>query len=84
MRLWMLESDNISHEIRKQHLQHGGETSSTRASLAVRTLADESRSLDLYDRYEGRFDRQFVRAHRRLEELRRARQQPILPLYPSK
>jgi hypothetical protein len=81
MRLWVLESAGMGHEIRRQLHMHESETEPVRAALALRTLSDESRSLDLMNRYETRFDRQFARAHRCLIDLRRER---ILPLEPNK
>jgi hypothetical protein len=81
MRLWVLESAGMGHEIRRQSHMHESETEPVRAALALRTLSDESRSLDLMNRYETRFDRQFARAHRCLIDLRRER---ILPLEPNK
>jgi hypothetical protein len=80
MRLWVLESAGLGHEIRRQSHMHESETEPVRAALAFRTLSDESRSLELMNRYETRFDRQFARAHRCLIELRRER---ILPLEPN-
>jgi hypothetical protein len=41
----------------------------TRCALAFRTLSDDSRSLELINRYESRYDRQYLRAHRRFMEL---------------
>jgi hypothetical protein len=63
MRLWVLESANMGHEIRKQAGIHEFESKATRAALAFRALSDESRSLELMNRYETRFHRQFIRAH---------------------
>ena len=42
-----------------------------RLSLAFRALADQSRTLDLLNRYESRFDRQFVRSLNLLMKLAR-------------
>jgi hypothetical protein len=81
MRLWVLESAGMGHEIRKQEHMHESESKPTRAALAFRTLSDESHSLELMNRYETRFDRQFARAHQRLIDLRRQR---VLPLDPNK
>src|SRR5580704_1950508 len=50
MRLWILESANMAHEIRKQALLHQFESKSTRAALAFRRLAGESLSLELINR----------------------------------
>src|SRR5207248_2753268 len=62
LRLWAMETSSLEHEMRNQHPQHAAENPPTRAALAFRTLSDESRSLDLYNRYETRYDRQFSRA----------------------
>jgi hypothetical protein len=45
---------------------------------AFGTLASDTRTLDLVNRYESRFDRQYLRAHRRLLEVqdRRMRNEP--------
>jgi hypothetical protein len=73
-RLWTLEKTAIDHLIRKQAQTVGcNEHKATCASLAFRTLADESRSLDLFHRYDSLCDRQYLRAHKRFLELRRGR-----------
>lgn len=43
-------------------------------ATAIKTLGDNTSALDLILRYESHFDRQFLRAHKRLLELRAARQ----------
>src|SRR5580698_9584327 len=48
----------------------GMEKAATRAALAFRSLSDDSRSLELINRYESRYDRQYLRAHRRFIEVR--------------
>jgi len=80
MRLWQLESAGMGHEIRKKSHMHESETKATRAALAFRTLSDESHFLELMNRYETRFHRQFARAHRILLDLRKR----VLPLEPNK
>ena len=73
-RLWTLEKTAIDHQIRKQAETVGcNEHKATCTSLAFRTLADESRSLDLFHRYDSLCDRQYLRAHKRFLELRRGR-----------
>jgi hypothetical protein len=42
-----------------------------RSALAFRTLCDNSRSLDVLNRYETRFERQYLRALDRLEKMRK-------------
>ena len=93
IRLWELESANMGYEIRKQALAHESETKRTRAALAFRSLSDESRSLELMNRYETRFARQFIRSHQCLLNLRANRDpdpdppseptESILPLEPK-
>jgi hypothetical protein len=48
------------------------------AGLAFAALANETRTLDLVNRYESRYDRQYFRAHRRLLDIqdRRMRNEP--------
>jgi hypothetical protein len=78
IRLWELESANMSFEIRKQAHLHESETKRTQAALAFRSLSDESNSLDLMNRYETRFARQFIRSHQCLLKLQ-ANRGPDLP-----
>jgi hypothetical protein len=71
MRLWMMESANLTHEIENQLDESSASMdSSTRAALAFRILGDNSRSLDLMNRYETRFDRQYNRSLTQLLNLR--------------
>src|SRR5206468_11438482 len=44
--------------------------------MAFRTLAEESRSLDLCNRYESRFSRMYERAYRTLRELQQKAAEP--------
>src|SRR5260370_32072355 len=44
--------------------------------MACRTLAEESRSLDLCNRYESRFSRMYERAYRTLRELQNKAAEP--------
>ena len=92
IRLWELESANMGYEIRKQAQIHESETKRTRAALAFRSLSDESHSLELMNRYETRFARQFIRSHQCLLNLRAHRDpdsdsggptENILPLEPK-
>lgn len=79
MRVWVLENAAVSHEIRRQSGQTEAETRPTRAALAYRALTDETRWLDVFSRYEARFDRQFSRSLQRLNEIRALRQKQPLP-----
>ncbi len=60
MRLWVIERASFQSEIEKHDA--GTIHPATRAALAFRALADQSRALDLLNRYESRFDRQFARS----------------------
>ncbi|HEY2013308.1 MAG TPA: hypothetical protein VGH38_07385 [Bryobacteraceae bacterium] len=73
MRVWVLENAAVSHEIRKQAEGHEGESKPTRAALACRTLSDETHWLDVFNRYEARFDHQFSRAMKHFYEQRARR-----------
>jgi hypothetical protein len=73
MRVWILENSAVSHEIRKQAEANGLENMPTQAALAYRTLSDNSRWLDVFNRYEARFDRQLSRAIQRFNEVRASR-----------
>jgi hypothetical protein len=75
-RIWFLERQSLANQIadqpeRDSHPAHA-------AVLAFGALANETRSLDLMNRYESRYDRQYFRAHRRLLEIqdRRMRNEP--------
>ncbi len=60
MRLWAIERASLQAEIDKH--DSGVIPPATRAALAFRALADQCRALDLLNRYEARFDRQFARS----------------------
>src|SRR5580698_2743392 len=83
MRIWGMEKAAMEHEMRRQGaIAHStaldpAEHAATRAAIAFRTLSDDSRSLELINRYESRYDRQYLRAHRRLLEVRDRRTPPI-------
>lgn len=67
MRLWALEGAGLNYQIARQE---ESVDPSTRAALAFRTLSDQSRSLELLNRYESRYDRQFGRTLARLTAFR--------------
>jgi len=73
MRLWTWEHAAISHEILKQQKSLPDVDVPTRAVLAFRSLADQSSSLALLNRYETSYDRQYSRALRRFLALREAK-----------
>ncbi|MGA2713091.1 MAG: hypothetical protein ABSG41_08270 [Bryobacteraceae bacterium] len=77
MRIWGMEKAGMEHEMRRQaEASQSTEDTATRSALAFRALSDDSRSLELINRYESRYDRQYLRAHRRLLELRDRRTPP--------
>ena len=73
MRIWVLEKSGFDHEIRKQDPANAAEDTPTRGALAFRTLCDQSNSLELMNRYEVRFDRQYSRALRQFYEAKSRR-----------
>ena len=60
-------------EIEKQYIEPD---SGIHMGMAFRTLAEESRSLSLCNRYESRFSRMFDRAYRTLRELQKQAAEP--------
>jgi hypothetical protein len=66
LRIWGLEKAGIDDQIRLQD-PHAEPT--TRAALALKAMAENSRFLDLMNRYEVALDRQFSRALERLRLL---------------
>src|ERR1019366_188982 len=79
-RIWNIERDAMDSQLVAEHdrnraaMLHPG----LLTSMAFGTLAAENRTLDLINPYEFRFDRQYLRAHRRLLEVqeRRMRNEP--------
>lgn len=60
MRLWGMEKAGLQFEMGKQDpTAHDGPTS---AAMAFRALCNDGRSIDLLNRYETRYDRQYSRA----------------------
>src|ERR1700722_5622456 len=83
-RIWAIEKASLDHEMRTQaglRQSSARMEGATPAALAFKSLSDNSRSLDLMNRYEARYDRQYFRAHRRLLEVqdRRMRNEPGNP-----
>ena len=60
LRLWAIERASLKSEMEK----HDPEANdpATRAAMAFRALGDQSRCLDLLNRYEARFERQYARS----------------------
>jgi hypothetical protein len=82
MRIWGMEKASMEHEMHRQSAPSNSaaldpsEQAATRAAIAFRTLSDDSRSLELINRYESRYDRQYLRAHRRFLEVHDRRTPP--------
>jgi hypothetical protein len=90
-RAWTLETAGLGNEIRRPRY-HEGEDPDTQAIVAFRTLTDDSKTLDLLNRYEARFERQFraaltaflnLRAKRRAEERQQAQADAAGPAAPQ-
>jgi hypothetical protein len=79
-RIWSMEKTCFTKRMAKEYceavepLPNAEET----AGLAFAALANQTRTLDLVNRYESRYDRQYFRAHRRLLDIqdRRTRNEP--------
>jgi hypothetical protein len=83
MRIWGLEKAGMEYEMRRQSEMPNSISTdilhadvATRASLAFRALSDDSRSIELINRYDSRYERQYYRAHRRFLEVRDRRTPP--------
>ena len=74
LRLLAVESAGIIHEMRQQSGSAAAENMPTRAMLALRSLAGNSRHYELMSRYEHRIDRQ---QHRSIEVLARLKEEEI-------
>ena len=80
MRIRGMEKAGMDHEMSRQSdstapgIEHAD--SATRAWLAFRTVSDDSRSLELVNRYDSRYQREYLRAHRRFTEVRDRRTPP--------
>jgi hypothetical protein len=73
MRLWCIEREELVNETRKQTLDGCNGTGQNPAkctALAYRALSDDSRSLELINRHEARYERQYFRTLARLEDRR--------------
>jgi hypothetical protein len=73
MRAIALEGATVNHKIRDQYLdmdldKDGPLDSITRASLAVKSLTKESNILQLLNRYETSFARQYAKAYSMLQQ----------------
>jgi hypothetical protein len=78
-RIWAMEKASLDHEMRAQaglRISSARMEGATPVALAFKSLSDNSRSLDLMNRYEARYERQYFRAHRRLLEVQDRRTPP--------
>jgi hypothetical protein len=74
MRLWCIEREELANETQKQALagcNGTGQNPAKCTALAYRALSDGSKSLDLINRHEARYERQYFRTLARLEDRRR-------------
>ena len=86
MRIRGMEKAGIDYEMRRQSDTSNPistEDVATRASFAFRALCDSSRTLDLINRYDSRYQREYLRAHRRFLEVRDRRTPPPTPAAPE-
>ena len=74
LRLWAIERATLQSEM--EGLDAAAHPPDVRAAMAFRALGDRSRSLDVLNRYESRFDRQYARA---LTLLMKLNQLPAAP-----
>jgi hypothetical protein len=82
LRLWAIERSTLKAEMDKH--DPAAMEPSARAALAFRALSDESRSLDLLNRYEARFDRQYARSLNLLLKMGQASQPVVSRKAPAK
>jgi hypothetical protein len=64
MRLWCVEREEIANEIQ------AGDNPAKSTAQAYRTLSDGSKSLELINRHEARYERQYFRTLARFEDRR--------------
>jgi len=74
-RIWNIEREAINSGIYSAHDRNRAAMLSpgVLTSMAFGNLASETRTLDLVNRYESRFDRQYLRAHTRLLAVQESR-----------
>ena len=77
MRIWSIERQTLKSEIGKH--DPGKHDPAARAALAFHDLANNSRTLDVINRYESRYDRQYSRS---LNLLLKLADEPYLPNNP--
>lgn len=71
-RVWNVETAAINNTIRRPKYMEGDDFA-TQTFVAFRTLSDDSRVLDLLNRYDARFERQFRAALTAFQSLRAKR-----------
>jgi hypothetical protein len=80
MRIWAMEKAGMECEMSRQAglpvSRVSKDDTPTRASQAFRRLGDDGHSLELINRYDSRYDRQYYRAHRRFLDVRGHRTPP--------
>jgi hypothetical protein len=77
MRIWSMEKANMENRMQmRAEMSSAEEEPATRAAMAFRALGDDGRSLDLINRYESRFERQYLRAYRCFMEAQDRRTPP--------
>jgi hypothetical protein len=77
-RIWGMHRAGLCDEVHNQGSGPNGQETvakkaDTRMSLAFRSIADNSRSLDLMNRYLTSYERQYERAYRRLLDIQEKR-----------
>jgi hypothetical protein len=74
-RIWNIERNTNNAQMDRETEQSPNLATDSGAinAAAFRSLGDQSRALDLILRYESRYDRQYLRAHKRFIEVRNAR-----------
>jgi hypothetical protein len=78
MRIWGMEKAAMEQEMTRQaEMSNATEDPATCAALAFRALCDNSRTLDLINRYDSRYQREYLRAHRRFLEVHDRRTPPV-------
>jgi hypothetical protein len=70
-RIWNIEREAMDARLAAEHDKNRAAQlrPAVLTALAFGGLANDTRTLDLVNRYETRFDRQYLRAHRRLVEV---------------
>jgi hypothetical protein len=87
IRIWEIEKAGLQFNMTKGHvmvMNAMDADAGTRKALAFRQLGDDSHTLDLINRYESRYERQYFRAHRFFLEARdRRTQKPFCQTNPA-